>query len=107
MIIITGHSDGSVYSWVNLNFNQANLIEKYTKEKIVNISNFEFGIVIATSSAKITFIDFTFKKVLKAIDLCDTNYKLVDYNIADVLVTESKLLISTILGDIVEIQFNQ
>ena len=106
MIIITGHSDGSVYSWVDLNFQQGTLIEKYTKEKVVNISNFEFGVIIATSSAKITFMDFTLKRVLKSIDLCDTTYKLVDYNIANVLVTPTKLLLSTILGDIVEIQFN-
>ena len=34
MIIITGHSDGSVYSWVDLNFQQGTLIEKYTKYEI-------------------------------------------------------------------------
>ena len=106
MIIVTGHSDGSVYYWTNFDVKTKTLIEKYTNEDaVVNITTFTYGIIISTEASKIHLWDFSFKNNIKNIDLTTFSFKLFNYSIADVLVVTDKLLVTTKNGDIIEIKF--
>lgn len=51
--------------------------------------------------------DFTFSFNIKNIDLTNFSFKLFNYDIADILVVESVLMVSTTDGDIIEIDMNQ
>ena len=80
------------------------MIFRYASEEgVVNITTFQYGIIVSTSKSKIHLWDFTLKNNIKNIDLANFSFKLFNNSIADVLVVSDKLLVTTKDGDIIEI----
>ncbi|KAL4455920.1 hypothetical protein ABPG73_008674 [Tetrahymena malaccensis] len=117
IVIITGHSDGQIYMWRNMDEseNEKINIEEETREKsqagqnsIVCIVTYQYGIIVATGASMIYLFDLKMKQPpIQKIELTTFPFKLFNYDIADILVAVDKLLISTIYGDIIEIKLNQ
>jgi hypothetical protein len=112
MILITGHIDGYVNYFTNFQSSSKQEVSRYYNENaIVNIASFRYGLIITTEASKLHLVDFSLKNSIKDIDMTAFSFKLVNYDIADVLVTDTwsgekqKLLVSTKNGDIVEIKF--
>ncbi|EGR29518.1 PH domain protein [Ichthyophthirius multifiliis] len=106
IVLITGHVDGSVYMWWNMDQDQKESMYK-NQNAILCIITYQYGIIIATEASTIHFWDLNMKINIKNIDLTTFAFKLFNYNIADILIADDKLLVSTTYGDIIEIKLNQ
>lgn len=116
IIIITGHADGQIYMWKNMDESEREKvqIEEESREKsqagqnsIVSIVTYQYGVIVATGASMIYLFDLKMKSPpIQKIELTTFPFKLFNYDIADILVAVDKLLISTIYGDIIEIKLN-
>lgn len=66
LVIVTGHMNGSVYQWENLE----SCIEVVTyKNSIETITTYDHGFIISTDASTIHLWDLSFKNNIKNMDL--------------------------------------
>lgn len=79
LILLTGHQDGSVYLWENFGSNsEREEVVKYSNG-ITCISNYKFGLAIATEACIIYLRNFNLKQDLKQIDITSFPFKIFNY----------------------------
>ena len=71
------------------------------------MQTYKYGIIFCTDASTIHLQDLTFKNNIKNIELTNFPFKLFSYVIADLVVSDDKMIVSTQNGDIIEIKMNQ
>ena len=102
-MILTGHGDGSIYQW-EYGEDKCELENLKLNSAIICMVTYKQGIIFCTEDdSTIHLYDLTFKMNIKSIELRNFPFKLFSYVIADLIIANDKMLVSTKNGDIIEI----